>query len=49
MKKKTPETYQYGIRGDTFKWIKDFLDNRKWTAVINGINSDGVQVSSGVP
>ena len=39
---------QYGIRGDTLKWIKDFLDNRKHSVVINGINSDKVPVSSGV-
>ena len=30
---------QYGIRGDTLNWIKDFLDNGKQTVVINGINS----------
>ena len=41
--------HQYGIRGDTLKWIKDFLDNRKQTVVINGINSDEVPVSSGAP
>ena len=29
--------HQYGIRGDTLNWIKDFLDNRKQTVVINGI------------
>ena len=40
--------HQYGIRGDTLNWIKDFLDNRKQTVVINGINSDEVPVSSGV-
>ena len=41
--------HQYGIRGDTLNWIKYFLDNRKQTVVINGINSDEVPVSSGVP
>ena len=41
--------HQYGIRGDTLNWIKDFLDNQKQTVVINGINSDEVPVSSGVP
>ena len=41
--------HQYGIRGDTLNWIKDFLDNRKQTVVINGINSDEVPVSFGVP
>ena len=39
--------HQYGIRGDTLNWIKDFLDNWKQTVVINGINSDKVPVSSG--
>ena len=40
---------KYGIRGDTLKWIKDFLDNRKQAVVINGINSEKIPVSSGVP
>ena len=39
----------YGIRRDTLKWIKGFLNNRKQSAVINGINSDSIPVSSGVP
>ena len=37
------------IIGDTPKWIKYFLDNRKQAVVINGINSDKISVSSGVP
>ena len=41
--------HQYGIRGDTLNSIKDFLDNRKQTVVINCINADEVPVSSGVP
>ena len=41
--------HHYGIRGDTLKWIKNFLDNRKQAVVINGINSEKIQVSSGVP
>ena len=32
--------HHYGIRGDTLKWIKDFLNNRKQAVVINGINSE---------
>ena len=40
--------HQYGIRGDTLNCIKDFLDNRKQTVLINGINSDEVPGSSGV-
>ena len=35
--------------GDILKWIKGFLDNRKQTVVINGISSDSITVSSGVP
>ena len=49
MKKLILKLHQYGIRGDTLSWIKDFLDNRKQTVVINGINSDEIPVSSGVP
>ena len=41
--------HHYGIREDTLKWIKDFLDNRKQAVVINGINSEKIPVSSGVP
>ena len=33
-----PKLHQYGIRGDILRWIKDFLDNRKQTVIINGIN-----------
>ena len=40
--------HHYGSRGDTLKWIKDFLDNRKQAVVINGINSEKIPVSSGV-
>ena len=32
--------HHYGIRGDTLKWITDFLDNRKQAVAIDGINSD---------
>ena len=41
--------HHYGIRGDTLKWIKGFLDNRKQAVAINGINSEKIPVSSGVP
>ena len=41
--------HAYGIRGDTLKWIKDFLDNRKQSVVTNGISSSPIPVSSGVP
>ena len=48
MKKSSLNHTQYGIRRDTLK-IKDFLDNQKEAAVINGINSDKISISSGVP
>ncbi|MEW8487910.1 MAG: reverse transcriptase domain-containing protein [Candidatus Thiodiazotropha sp.] len=41
--------HYYGIRGDVLKWIKICLDNRKQAVVINGITSDSIPVSSGVP
>ena len=41
--------HHFGIRGDTLKWIKDFLDNRKQAVVINRVNSNCTPVSSGVP
>ena len=39
----------YGIRGNTLNWIKDFLDNRSQSVLLNGSNSDSIPVSSGVP
>ena len=39
----------YGIRGNTLFWIKDFLDSRSQAVVLNGIKSDKIAVSSGVP
>ena len=41
--------HHYGIRGDTLKWIKDFLGNGKQAVVINGVYSNCIPVSSGVP
>ena len=41
--------HHYSIRGDTQKWIKDSLDNRKQAVFINGVNSICIPVSSGVP
>ena len=39
----------YGIRGNILNWIKDFLDNRTQSVILNGTNSDNIAVSSGVP
>ena len=41
----------YGIRGKTLSWVKDFLDSRSRSqaVVLNGVNSDKIAVSSGVP
>ena len=39
----------YGIRGKTLSWIKDFLDSRSQAVVLNGVKSDKIAVSSGVP
>ncbi len=41
--------HSYGIRGQTLKWIKSFLDNRNQSVVVNGVTSDSIPVSSGVP
>ena len=39
----------YGIRGNALNWIKDFLDNRNQSVLLNGSNSDSIPVSSGDP
>ena len=38
-----------GIRGKTLSWVKDFLDSRSQAVVLNGVKSDKIAVSSGVP
>ena len=37
----------YGIRWNTLNWIKDFLDNRTQSIILNGSNSDSIPVPSG--
>ena len=46
IKKKLPF---YGIRGQTLSWVKDFLDSCSQAVVLNGVKSDKIAVSSGVP
>ena len=41
--------HHYGIRGQTLLWIKNFLDNRTQSVVVNGSSSSTIPVSSGVP
>ena len=41
--------HNYGIRGPTLQWIKSFLDNRLQSVILNGISSEPIPVSSGVP
>ena len=38
----------YGIQDKTLSWVKDFLDSRS-QAVLNGVKSDKIAESSGVP
>ena len=35
--------------GNILNWIKDFLDNRTQSVLLNGTNSDNIALSSGVP
>ena len=39
----------YGVRGETLKWVKSFLDNRTQSVVVNGSKSSPIAVPSGVP
>ena len=48
-KKLLSQLHFYGIRGNILNWVKDFLDNRTQSVILNGTNSDNIAVSSGVP
>ena len=39
----------YGIWGKTLSWVKDILDSCSLAVVLNGVKSDKIAVSSGVP
>ena len=39
----------YGINGELFDWISDFLTNRHQEVILNNIHSDPCKVLSGVP
>ena len=39
----------YGVRGNTLRWVKNFLENRSQSVVLNGTTSDAIPVTSGVP
>ena len=41
--------HYYGIRNHTLSWIGVFLSSHTQTAVVNGVNSSYVEVTSGVP
>ena len=41
--------HTYGVRGQTLKWIKSFLDNRTQSVLLNGTSSEAIPVPSGVP
>ena len=47
--KKLLKLHFYGIRGNILNWIKDFLDNRTQSVILNGSNFHNITVSSGVP
>ena len=39
----------YGIDHNTLKWIEDFLTSRTQTVIIDGVQSNKINVTSGVP
>ena len=41
--------HSYGIRGNVYNWILDFLSDRSQFVSINNCNSDSIPVTSGVP
>ena len=43
------KTRAHGTTGNVLGWIKDFLSNRTQRVVINGVQSEQAQVTSGIP
>ena len=41
--------YNYGIRGNLYEWLVNYLFNRKQYIVVNNVSSDFVNVTCGVP
>ena len=39
----------YGVRGNTWKWVQDFLSKRMQKVVLDGVTSSCADVISGVP
>ncbi len=43
------QLYQIGVRGVVLKWFRSYLTGRTQAVVIDGISSDPVSLSTGVP
>ena len=41
--------HEYGIDSTTLEWIRNFLSGRTQSVVVDGAESDSLQVTSGVP
>ena len=41
--------WAYGIRGQIYNWIKNFLSDRKQKVIVDGKTSTTANVSSGIP
>jgi hypothetical protein len=39
----------YGVRGNTWKWVQDFLSKRTQKVVLDGVTSSCADVITGVP
>ena len=39
----------YGLSGNMWLWLSAFLSNRQQSVIVNGVLSDPVMVSSGIP
>ena len=49
LEKQISKIHFYGIRDKKLNWVKDVLDSRSKAVALNGVKTDKIALTSGVP